>query len=143
MRRSGSAGMVVAGLLLAAPCPAEGASLAATASCERRATKGRVVCEVEMEAPEGRISWADVLVVRAPAFAPPLRTRLGAGDVRARTDRRVRIPVAFVATTLGQGEVTFRARAVLCRAGTGGTERCVSEAREVSVELVVGTVVSR
>jgi hypothetical protein len=118
-------------------------ALEATATCERRASKGRVLCEVEMEVPEGRISWADVLVVRAPPFAPPLRTRVGQNEARVRTERRVRVPVAFVATALGQGDVVFRARAVLCRPGRSGGERCAPETREITAPLIVGTVVQR
>jgi hypothetical protein len=135
--------LALAGLVAARVAEADEKDLNATATCERRTTKGRVLCEVEMETPEGRIPWADVVVVRAPPFAPPLRSRVGPGDARVRTDRRVRIPVAFVATALGQGEVAFRGRAVVCRAGGSGAERCVPETREVTVELVVGTVVQR
>lgn len=115
------------------------ASFDATASCERRASKGRVLCDVELEAPGGRIAWADVLVTAAPAFAPPLRSRVGLGDARTRTDHRVRLPVAFVATALGRGSVVMRARAVVCHATTSAAESCVPATRDVSAEIVVGT----
>jgi hypothetical protein len=112
---------------------AEGPPFDASASCERKSSKGRVLCEVEMEAQSGRLVWADVLVVDAPAFAPPLRSRVGVSDARSRTERRVRIPVAFIATTQGHGTIALRARAVVCRPVT----------KDVSTEIVVGTEVER
>lgn len=130
---------------LAAPAARGDAAgaLAATASCERRATKGRVVCDVEVESADARIAWADVLVVAAPPFAPPLRSRVGVAEARVRTDRRVRIPVALLATGLGKGKLVVRARAVLCRAREAARESCVPEASEAAAELVVGAEVER
>jgi hypothetical protein len=116
------------------------APLDVSASCERKATKGRVLCDVELEAAAARIAWADVVVTSAPAFAPPLRSRIGLGDARARTERRVRLPVALVATSLGRGTVAMRARAVLCRPESAGApETCVTATKDVSTEIVVGT----
>jgi hypothetical protein len=114
-------------------------ALDVTASCERRATKGRVLCDVDLEAAEGRIAWADAVVTEAPAFAPPLRSRVGIADARSRTERRVRLPVAFVATAQGRGTIALRARAVLCRAAPGAPETCRPTVRDVSAEIVVGT----
>ncbi|HEX4478156.1 MAG TPA: hypothetical protein VH142_23890 [Polyangiaceae bacterium] len=107
-----------------------------SASCEHRATKGRVLCDVEIESARARIAWADVLVVSAPGFAPPLRSRVGIADARSRTDHRVRIPVAFVATEQARGTVTLRGRAVVCE--TTGASTCVPVVRTTSVELAVG-----
>lgn len=107
------------------------------ASCERKASKGRVLCDVEFEIQEGRIAWADVVVVRAPPFARPLRSRVGVLDARSRTERRVHIPVAFVARDQGIGTVAFRGRAVVCSAGASH-ESCSPVAHEVAVELKVG-----
>jgi hypothetical protein len=116
------------------------APLDVSASCERKATKGRVLCDVELEAAAARIAWADVVVTAAPAFAPPLRSRIGLGDARSRTERRVRLPVALVATSLGRGTVAMRARAVLCSPESAGTsETCVTVTKDVSAEIVVGT----
>src|SRR5260221_1406592 len=112
-------------------------------SCERKATKGRVICDVELEAQQGRIAWADVVVVEAPRFAPPLRSRVGIADARSRTDKRVRLPVAFLATAQGRGAVGMRARAVVCRANEGGAEACRPVTKDVTAEIVVGTDVQR
>ncbi|HEX4335943.1 MAG TPA: hypothetical protein VH062_08520 [Polyangiaceae bacterium] len=117
-----------------------GAPLEATASCERKATKGRVICDVELESTAARIAWADVVVTDAPAFAPPLRSRVGMADARARTERRVRLPVALIATSLGRGVVKMRARAVLCLPGDSATaETCRPATKDVSADIVVGT----
>jgi hypothetical protein len=114
-------------------------SLDVTASCERKATKGRVLCDVDLEAREGRIAWADAVVTDAPPFAPPLRSRVGLADARSRTERRVRLPVAFIATSQGRGTIALRARAVLCRAATpGDAETCRPATRDVSTEIIVG-----
>lgn len=111
-----------------------------SASCERKATKGRVLCDVELETPAARIAWADVLVTSAPDFAPPLRSRIGMADARARTEHRVRLPVAFVATSLGRGTVAMRARAVVCQpAAAGAPETCLPATKDVSAEIIVGT----
>jgi hypothetical protein len=114
-----------------------------TASCERKAARGRVICDVEVEVRTGRLAWADVVVVTAPAFAPPLRSRIGAADARSRTDTRIRIPVAFVATSQGRGSVAVRARAVVCQAAADGAETCRTAMKDASAELVVGTDVVR
>lgn len=114
-----------------------------SAICERKAAKGRVTCEVELEVATGRVAWADVVVVSAPAFAPPLRSRVGMGDARARTERRVRIPVAFIATGTGRGAVVLRARAAVCEASAGGSETCRPGTGEARAELVVGADIER
>jgi hypothetical protein len=130
-------------LLFPAPvlaAPKETAPVEVVASCERKATKGRVICDVELEAANARIAWADVVVIGAPAFAPPLRSRVGITDARSRTDRRVRLPVALIATSQGRGTVSMRARAVLCTVtAPGASETCRAATKEVSTELVVGT----
>jgi hypothetical protein len=109
-----------------------------TASCEHRAAKGRVLCDVEIEVPSGRIAWADVVVLSVPPFAAPLRSRVSGADARTRTDRRVRIPVAFVATALGRGAVSVRGRAVVCTPGERG-ESCNPRSGIATAELLVGT----
>lgn len=118
---------------------AEPRAIDVTATCEHKAAKGRVICDVEIEATGGRIAWADVVVVEAPPFAPPLRSRVALADARARTDRRVRIPVAFVATAQGRGMVTVRGRAVVCTGSAGGHESCGPVSKDAAAELVVGT----
>lgn len=135
-------------LLLAAPLLLGAADRAdraieVTATCEHKAAKGRVICDVEIEAGSGRVVWADVIVVEAPAFAPPLRSRVAAADARARTERRVRIPVAFVAIAQGRGSVTVRGRAVVCGSAGSGPASCGPVSKEAKAELVVGTDVER
>jgi hypothetical protein len=130
-------------LLGAAPAVGAERGVDVTASCERKAARGRVVCDVEMEVTRGRIAWADVVVVTAPPFAPPLLSRVGMADARSRTDRRIRIPVAFVATSQGRGTVEVRARVVVCEVGPDGTDTCRPATRGASAELVVGTDVVR
>jgi hypothetical protein len=125
---------------LAAPKETPPAPFEVVASCERKATKGRVICDVELEASSARIAWADVVVTGAPPFAPPLRSRVAITDARSRTDRRVRLPVALIATSQGRGIVSMRARAVLCAANApGATETCRPATKDVSAEIVVGT----
>jgi hypothetical protein len=133
-------------LLLAAPALVGAAEEAhrqmdVTVTCERKAKKGRVICDVEIEAASGRIAWADVVVVEAPPFAPPLRSRVAMADARSHTERRVRIPVAFVATAQGHGSVEVRGRAVLCSGGEG--ETCGPASKAARADLVVGTDVER
>ena len=109
-------------------------------SCERKAAKGRVICDVEIEASSGRIAWADVVVVVAPPFAPPLRARVAVADARSRTDHRVRIPVAFVATAQGRGTVIVRGRATVCvPSGAPAGETCGPTSKDAQTDLVVGT----
>lgn len=122
-----------------AVAPAVAPRLDVAASCERKATKGRVLCDVEFEIPDGRIAWADVVVVDAPPFAKPLRSRVGVLDARSRTDRRIHIPVAFIARDQGRGTVAFRGRAVVC-ASAGSRETCAPATHDVAVELKVGAV---
>lgn len=107
------------------------------ASCEHKTTRGRVVCDVEFEVTDGRIAWADVIVVQAAPFASPLRSRVGTLDARSRTDKRIHIPVAFIAKDQGRGTVVFRGRAVVC-AKAADREACVPATHDVSVELKVG-----
>jgi hypothetical protein len=109
-----------------------------TASCEHRPAKGRVVCDVEAEIAEGRIAWADVVIVEVPSFAAPLRSRVALADARTRTERRVRIPVALVATALGRGKVIVRVRAVVCTEGPRGAA-CSPKTGTATTDLVVGT----
>jgi hypothetical protein len=138
MRLAPFGGLILLCPALALADDASRVKLDVTASCERRATKGRVLCDVDLEAAEGRIAWADAVVTDAPAFAPPLRSRVGMTDARSRTERRIRLPLAFIATTQGRGTITMRARAVLCRAAAGAPETCRPTVRDVSAEIVVG-----
>ena len=113
--------------------------LGVTFACEPKSSRGRVLCEVEIEALRGKLAWADAVVLSAPDFAPPLKTRVGSQGEKARSDRRVRLPIAFLAKTEGTGPVTIRARAVVCAQGGDG-ESCVTATRTVSAELRAGPI---
>jgi hypothetical protein len=130
---------VGAGILLADSGAIAGPPpLEATVACERRPDRGRVVCELEAEVREGRLAWADALVVEAPEFAHPLKSRVGPRDAQTRSPRRVRLPIAFFAERTGHGQVSVRARAVVC-AGSGD-EECTAASRVARAALVVGPV---
>ncbi len=105
-----------------------------TARCQPTLTPGRVLCEVEAEVSAGRLSWADAVVVSSPDFARPLRGRVGPSEATARTPRRVRLPVALVATHEGSGELRLRSRVVSCT----DDERCTPFERSVSATVQVG-----
>ncbi|HEY1959627.1 MAG TPA: hypothetical protein VGH28_28655 [Polyangiaceae bacterium] len=95
---------------------------------------GRVRCMVEAIPEGGRtISWADVVVVRTPPFATPLRGRLAPGDALDQASDRWRWEFALAARTRGRGDVTVRVRAVVCDHGA-----CGAWQREVTAPLVVG-----
>jgi hypothetical protein len=129
--------MTLALSLLGAGAPPAAPRLDVAASCEHKPSKGRVLCDVEFEVPDGRIAWADVIVVQVPPFAKPLRNRVGMLDARSRTDKRIHIPVAFIARDQGHGTVALRGRAVICGPGPA-REACAPVAHDLSVELKVG-----
>lgn len=113
--------------------------LRAGLECQRRATPGRVLCEAEIEVEAGALVWADVLVLEAPSFAPPLRARVGPKAVFMKTGRRHRLQLALAATSDGQGVLRVRGRAVVCpdRAGTD----CRAVVREAEAVVAVGPIV--
>jgi len=95
---------------------------------------GRVRCMVEAVPEGGRtINWADVVVVRTPPFATPLRGRLAPEDAIDQASDRWRWEFALAARTRGRGDVTVRVRAVVCDRGT-----CTPWQREITAPLVVG-----
>ncbi len=108
-------------------------------SCPQRDEPGRVVCElgVQAVAKSDSIVWVDALVVQSPAFVRPLRSRVTT-ELRAQGESSARISIAFVATELGQAQITLRARAVLC--SRGGTTRrlCTTATQKVAGNIVVG-----
>ncbi|MBX3181305.1 MAG: hypothetical protein KIT72_14495 [Polyangiaceae bacterium] len=105
-----------------------------TARCQPTLTPGRVLCEVEAEVSAGRLSWADAVVVSSPDFARPLRGRVGPSEATARTPRRVRLPIALVATGEGTGELRLRSRVISCT----DDARCAPFQRSVSASVRVG-----
>ncbi|MEY4547221.1 MAG: hypothetical protein RL685_3416 [Pseudomonadota bacterium] len=119
----------------AAPAPAE---LSVRLECQRRPTAGRVLCEAELEVDRGTLRWADVLVVRAPGFARPLRARVGPSALFMKTERRQRLQLALAATELGEGQLTVRARAVVCPDESGTS--CQALSREGEAHVSVGPI---
>lgn len=105
-----------------------------TSRCQRVAAPGRVLCEVETEVSSGELAWADVVVLGTPDFARPLRARVGPKEATAQTSRRLRLPVALVATATGDGTVVFGARGVAC----SDAGHCEAFRIESRAELHVG-----
>ncbi|MBX3129434.1 MAG: hypothetical protein KF718_22130 [Polyangiaceae bacterium] len=111
-------------------------SAEARLSCRPEPGPGRVLCELEVEAPGGRVlPWADALVVSSPAHAPPLRSRYGPTHAAARTESRLRLPIALAAVRAGRGQLEVDARRVTCR--SDGSV-CVSEVSRVVALVEVG-----
>jgi hypothetical protein len=132
--KSGSCWLLVLAFagLGAAPPPAE---LSVRLECQRRPTAGRVLCEAELEVDRGALRWADVLVVRAPDFARPLRARVGPSALFMKTERRQRLQLALAATELGQGQLAVRVRAVVCADASGASCRALSREGEARVSV--------
>ncbi len=125
----------------AGPVCAGGSGLEATAHCERAVGPGRVLCEVSVKPTAGRLVWSDVLVVRAPEFARPLRSRvafvLGAAPTTAAAK------LALVATQAGQGKLELLLRGVICQdAQAGAAQGCRAVAQPLSMALEVGPAVT-
>ncbi len=107
-------------------------------SCRAEAAPGRVLCELKYSAAEGtRLVWADALVTASPEFVRPLRSRVTPERFSAAGTAERKLNLAFVASKVGVGQVTVRARAVLCR-GQGAGERCRPETHDVQAEIRVG-----
>ncbi len=123
-------------LLLGAAAPAE--ELAARLECQRRPTPGRVLCEAELELESGVLVWADVLVLEAPSFAPPLRARVGPSALFMKTEQRQRLQLALAATEAGSGTLRVRARAVRCADASG--RDCAPLTREAEATVTVGPI---
>jgi hypothetical protein len=107
---------VVVGALLAARSAGADSALTGTFGCPQRETAGRVVCELDLPKRTGDSSlvWVDALVLKAPPFVRPLRSRVTVPVTRGGAPA-LNLPVAFVAQELGRAEVSVRARAVVCR----------------------------
>lgn len=116
---------------LAAPPP----ELSARLVCPPRPAPGRVVCEIELEVDAGVLVWADVLVVEAPPFAAPLRSRVGPPGLFMRSDRRQRLQLALAATRAGSGALRVRARAVFCADAEQRACHPIVEAAEAPVQV--------
>lgn len=123
-------------VFLSALAPASEPALSARLSCEPAPSPGRIRCAVAVEvAKDQRLSWADALVVRAPAFARPLRSRVSQRKLSGK-DSKAEVLLALLASGTGRGTLTVRARVVVCSRAQPAA--CRPESREASVELEVG-----
>jgi hypothetical protein len=101
-------------------------TLHAEASCEALLGPGKVVCTVRVRPVAGRLRWGDVIVLSAPPFAPPLRTRAAAGDATRSDAEGADFSLALAATGNGSGALRVLGRGVVC--GEGGCRPCQAEA---------------
>jgi hypothetical protein len=127
--------ILLAGLVSSGSAGARDDALHARITCQPRATPGRVLCEAELEVETGVLRWADVLVSRAPAFAPPLRARVGPSALYMKTDQRQRLQLALAATEPGAGTLEIRARGVHCPDASGRNCRPVVRQASASVSV--------
>ena len=114
----------------------------ASLTCQPSAGPGRIVCELTARATEGTLVWSDALVVRAPAFARPLRSRFVAQVGSPAASGGAWAKLALVASEAGEGKLDLLARGVICRDGPAG-EWCGPVQAPVSVELRVSPPNSR
>lgn len=106
--------------------------LSAEVACRAEPNTRRVLCALALAAAaERRVTWADALVLRAPAASPPLRAR-----VASRRDAPDKLVLSFV---LGEapGKVELLARAVHCPALFDGACRAATLPLEVELPALV------
>jgi hypothetical protein len=106
----------------------------AEASCDALPGPGKVQCVVRERPVAGKLRWGDVIVLSAPAFAPPLRTRVAAGDATRSDAEGADFSLALAATGEGRGTLRVLGRGVVC--GEGGCRPCQAEA---TAQVVVGS----
>jgi hypothetical protein len=127
----------VLGLAFSGPVHADANALEAHLSCQSAAGPGRVLCELTTKPTKGKLVWSDALVVRAPGFARPLRSRvvvqLGAGSEPG----AAWVKLALVASGPGQGKLELLARGVVCPDPSAG-EPCKAVVLPVSALVEVG-----
>lgn len=122
-------------VLVLGVAPAADSDLRVTLECQPRAAPGRVLCEAELRVADGRLEWADVLVLAAPDFAPPLRARVGAAGMEQPASQRQRVQLALAGTRPGSGWLRVRGRAVYCPSDTGRSCRAVLREAEALVQV--------
>jgi len=108
-------------------------SVAVSASCEPVAGPGKVRCAVHVRPEGGAWRGGDVIVVSAPPFAPPLRTRAGIADLVRKDESEVEFALALAAVADGAGTLRIKARAVVC-----GASGCRPVFAEADARVVVG-----
>jgi len=124
------------GLAFVSAARAADSPFQADLSCRPTEGPGRIVCELEARATEGKLVWSDAIVVRAPAFAKPLRSRFVAQLGSASAPGGASAKLALVASEAGAGKLELMARGVICREGPAG-EWCEPVRAPVSVEIRV------
>jgi hypothetical protein len=125
------AAAVFSAALAASAAETKAPELSAELGCEPALVPGRVLCKLEATARSDLlIAWADALVLEAPSFARPLRSRVAHRAATAR-EESVAIPLALYATRAERGTLRVRARAVVCPRDVDSAERC----RPVTVEV--------
>jgi len=106
----------------------------AEATCDTLPGPGKVLCVVKERPVGGSLRWGDVIVLSAPLFAPPLRTRAAAGDATRSDAEGADFSLALAATGEGRGTLRVLGRGVVC--GEGGCRPCQAEATAL---VAVGT----
>jgi hypothetical protein len=102
-------------------------------TCDPLPGPGKVQCVVRVRPVGGSLRWSDAIVVAAPSFAPPLRTRVAAGDAKRNDADGVEFSLALAATGDGVGELKVLARGAVC--GDGG---CRPVQAEGTARVAVG-----
>lgn len=128
------------GLLLAVGVAhADATRLEGSFSCPQRETAGRVVCDLDLSkrVDTSTLVWVDALVLQAPPFVRPLRSRVTVAVTRGGADA-LNLPVAFVAQELGRAEITVRARAVVCRHVAQAPTGCRALQADFTTSIRVG-----
>jgi hypothetical protein len=114
---------------------AEGPRLRVRVECTPAAGPGRILCQLNASTASGKLVWVDALVVQAPPFARPLRSRIVA-QVGTDPVTTASAKLALVASEQGQGELALRVRAVVCQEEPSG-EACVPEQVLASAKITV------
>jgi hypothetical protein len=137
--RKGAGLWVVALALSSASAHADGGvrgvGLTAEVSCDPSPGPGKVQCVVKVRPVGGALRWSDAIVLSAPSFAPPLRTRVAVGDAKRNDAEGADFSLALAATGDGVGELKVLARAAVC--GDGG---CRPVQAEGATRVVVGAI---
>jgi hypothetical protein len=107
--------------------------LHAGVACDHAAAAGRLRCDVELRARDAALRWADVEVVDVTEFIVPLRGRAGPREATTHEDDLWRWGLGLVARDRGEGDVTVRVRAVVCR-----REECDPEETIAHGHVIVG-----
>ena len=114
-------------------------ALPGTFGCPQREGPGRVVCDLDLPTvvQGSTLVWVDALVLKAPPFVRPLRSRVTT-PIAPGGAEGLNLPVAFVAQELGRAEITVRARAVVCRSVTPNSSGCRAVQADFTAVITVG-----